>query len=311
MKRVTALLTLAVVIAASAFSATAHAAVRLGLGDQSLSVFTDVHFQSLGIKKMRVVTPWNVAFRRADRRYLDAWFATARSQGIEPLVTFTAAPGSRCPQSPCLLPSAGSYAHAFRAFRSRWPWIRVISAWNEANHRSQPTFRRPDQAARYFNVVRQYCRGCTVVAADVIDERNMVAWLDVFKRYARGERIWGLHNYRDTNPRRGQRYGGTKLLLDSVRGEVWLTETGGIVKFVLPDGRTLFRHSESRANRALGRMFRLAKQYRARIKRLYIYHWRQDSFANRFDAGLLRASGRPRASYRTVQRWLATPWFSP
>ena len=118
-------------------------------------------------------------------------------------------------------------------------------------------------------------------------------------------------DYRDGNPRRGQRYGGTKLLLRTVRGKVWLTETGGIVRFVLPDGRTLFPYSERRANVAISRVLRLAREYRSRIARLYVYHWRADQFDNRFDAGLLGKDGTPRASYYTLKRWLTTPWFRP
>ena len=189
--------------------------------------------------------------------------------------------------------------------------MRTIGVWNEANHRTQPTFRYPEQAARYFNVVRKRCRGCRIVAADVIDDKNMVRWLARFSSVARGARIWGLHNYRDSNPRRGQRYGGTKLLLRTVRGKVWLTETGGIVRFILPDGRTLFPYSERRANVAMGRVLRLAKQYRSRIARLYVYHWQQDTFGNHFDAGLLDNAGKPRPSYHTLKRWLGTRWFTP
>jgi hypothetical protein len=66
---------------------------------------------------------------------------------------------------------------------------------------------------------------------------------------------------------------GTRLFLRTVRGRVWLTETGGIVKFVLPNGRTLFRRSERRADKPVRRMLRLARRYRARIKRLYVYHF--------------------------------------
>ncbi len=85
------------------------------------------------------------------------------------------------------------------------------------------------------------------------------------------------------------------------RGDVWLTETGGIVTFITPSGGTLFRTSESRANRATKRMFGLAKKYRRRIKRLYIYHWRQPVGDNRFDAGLLRKDGSARPAFNTVQ----------
>jgi hypothetical protein len=97
-----------------------------------------------------------------------------------------------------------------------------------------------------------------------------------------------------------------------VKGQVWLTETGGIVKFVLPDGRTLFPFSERRANSATKRMFALAKRYRSRIKRLYIYHWKQPSGPGaRFDAGLLRSDGTARPAYSTVRAQLRTRTFNP
>jgi hypothetical protein len=305
------LLTTALAIALAALPAASSAAVTVGIGDQASGTFSDARFQALGLKRVRVITPWNVALSRGDRRWLDSWLASAQAAGVDPLVSFGAAHGSRCPKRPCKLPSAAKFDRAFRAFRARWPQVRTIGVWNEANHRSQPTFRFPEQAARYFNIVKKRCRGCRVIAADVIDDANMVRWVTRFRSVARGPRLWGLHNYRDSNPRRGQRYGGTKLLLKTVRGKVWLTETGGIVRFVLPDGRTLFPYSEKRANVAIGRVLRFAKQYRSRIERLYVYHWRQDSFNNRFDAGLLNRDGEPRPSYLTLRRWLDTPWFKP
>jgi hypothetical protein len=285
--------------------------VTVGIGDQSSATFTDARFQALGLKHVRVITPWNVALSRGDRTWLDAYLDQAAEAGVTPLVSFGAAHGSRCPARPCRLPTIAAFDRAFRAFRARWPKIRTLGVWNEANHRSQPTFRYPEQAGGYYLIMRNRCRACRIVAADVIDDANMVRWVGRFRAVARGARLWGLHNYRDSNPRRGQRYGGTKLLLSTVPGKVWLTETGGIVRFVLPDGRTLFPYSERRANVAMGRVLRLARQYRSRIARLYVYHWRQDAFDNRFDAGLLDSDGRPRPSYHTLKRWLTTPWFTP
>jgi hypothetical protein len=303
--------TIVFALAVAAFPAASPAAVTVGLGDQSLNTFSDGHFTDLGIKHVRVVTPWNVALTRGNRLWLDQYLTAARVAGADPLVSFGAAHPSRCPARPCKLPSSGEFDRAFRAFRARWPWVRTIGVWNEANHRSQPTFRSPEQAARYFNIVRKRCPACRVVAADVIDDANMVRWLGRFKAVARSARLWGLHNYRDGNPRRGQRYGGTKLLLKTVRGQVWLTETGGIVRFVLPDGRTLFPQSERRANSATKRMFALAKRYRSRIKRLYIYHWKQAGADNRFDAGLTRRDGTARPAYTTVRNQLRTRTFNP
>ena len=312
MARKLTLLTILLAFALTAVPSAAQAAkVTVGLGDQNSAVFSDARFQVLGIKRVRVITPWNVALSRGDRNWLDDWMAKAQAAGVDPLVSFGAAHGSRCPARPCKLPTTATFDRAFRAFRARYPQVRTIGVWNEANHRSQPTFRYPEQAALFFNIIKKRCRGCRVVAADVIDDRNMVRWVTRFRAVARGARLWGLHNYRDSNPRRGQRYGGTKLLLRTVPGKVWLTETGGIVRFVLPDGRTLFPYSERRANVAIGRVLRLARQYRSRIQRLYVYHWRQDSFDNRFDAGLLNRDGNPRPSYLTLKRWLDTPWFTP
>jgi hypothetical protein len=286
--------------------------VTVGLGDQTWNIFNDHYFQALGLKRVRVVTPWNVALSKGDRDWLDHYLEGMPEAGIEPLVSFGAANGTRCPARPCKLPTTAQFDRAFRAFRARWPWIRTLSVWNEENHRSQPTFRNPEQAARYFNIVKKRCRGCRIVAADVLDDPNMIRWITRFRTVARGPRLWGLHNYRDSNPRRGQRYGGTKLLVRTVPGKIWLTETGGIVKFVLPNGHTLFPYSEKRANVALGRLLRLARAYRRKIERLYVYHWRQDEYGlNRFDAGLIRQDGKPRPSYYTLARWLRTPWFNP
>jgi len=287
------------------------AAVVVGIGDQRTETFTDPLFQDLGIRFSRNFTAWNTALKEEQAAGMDAWIRAAEEAGVEPLISFSQTLHSKCPRRPCQLPTLRQYTRAFRAFRERWPSIRTFSPWNEANHRSQPTFKNPKRAAQYYNIVRRYCRGCTIVAADVIDERNMVRWLTVFKRYAKKPRLWGLHNYRDTNKRRGQRLGGTRTLLQTVKGKVWITETGGLVKFVLPDGRTLFKRSEQRAAKAIRRTFALAKRYRARIKRLYIYNWIGSDRRDRFDAGLVRSNGQPRPGYRVVRRALRQPLFKP
>lgn len=313
MTRFLACLAAAAVLAGCGLAAAperSNAAVLVGIGDQGVSMFTNPLFTDLGIKRSRYFPSWDVALKPEEAGWLDQWYGAATAAGVEPLISFNVALGSACPKRPCKLPTVRQYTKAFDAFRERWPGIKVISPWNEANHRSQPTFKNPKRAAQFYNVVRKKCRGCKIVAADVIDERNMERWLKVFKRTAKKPRIWGLHNYRDTNPRKGQRLGGTKRLLRAVRGQVWLTETGGIVKFVLPNGHTLFRKSERRAARATRRMFSLARRYRSRIKRLYIYHWEQAA-GNRFDAGLIRSSGVARPAYRVVRSQLRTRIFNP
>jgi hypothetical protein len=295
----------------AAGSGRAEAAVLVGVADQSPAMFSQPLFTQLQVKRSRIFPPWNVALQRGHARDLDAWLNTARAARIEPLISFSQSVGSRCPRKPCKLPTVREFTRAFRAFRRRWPSVRVVSPWNEANHRSQPTFKNPKRAAQYYNVVRKLCRGCKIVAADVIDERNMERWLSVFRRTAIRPRLWGLHNYKDTNPRRGQQFGGTRRLVKAVRGQIWLTETGGLARFVLPGGGTLFPFSLSRQDRAIKRMFSLAKRYRSRIKRLYIYNWFGQTRTNRFDAGLVNPNGSARPAYNTVRRMLRTSTFNP
>ena len=45
--------------------------------------------------------------------------------------------------------------------------------WNEANHCSQPTCRNPERAAQYYLALRKHCRGCRIVAADLLDGSKM------------------------------------------------------------------------------------------------------------------------------------------
>ena len=141
-----------------------------------------------------------------------------------------------------------------------------------------------------------------VMAADVLDTSNMSRYLKRFRRYAKGSpRLWGLHNYGDVNRRRTN---FTKAMLRSVPGEVWLTETGGIVQ-LLPS----FTRSPSRAAARTKGLFRLANTYdtrrrgmRSKITRLYVYAWFGEPPSARFDAGLVNADGSPRKALAVFRK---------
>jgi hypothetical protein len=285
--------------------------ILVGIGDEHAETFRDPRFGDLHIRRARIIVPWNVALSPADRHYLDGWLAAAAAAKVDPLVHFGAATGTRCPDRPCPLPTVRQYLEAFRAFRRRWPAVRTVGTWNEANQRAQPTFRHPERVAEYFNALSRECPECQIVAADVLDDPNMGEWVRAFQRRARHPRLWGLHNYRDVNPRPGQLYGGTRRFLSITRGPVWLTEAGGIVRLVLRNGHTAFPPSEARAADAVRRLFALAKRYRRRIRRVYVYHWRAPVPENPFDSGLVREDGTPRPSYFAFKRELKDPAFSP
>ena len=274
---------------------------RVGIGDQHASMFSQPAFQALKLKRVRYLVPWDwerEAFQRVEiTNYIDA----ARATNKEVFVTFTAARGcwnGRYSKAAyCRAPSAAKFKRSFKRFRAAFPSVKVFAPWNEANHASQPTSKSPKKAAQYYNVVRANCKGCTIVAADVLDQSGVERYLRNFLRYAKGSpRRWGLHNYSDVNRRRTK---GTRGVLRTVRGEVWLTETGGLVSF-LPS----FPYSESRAASRTKYMFKLANTYsrrvrglRSRVTRIYPYSYTGVGRDARFDAGLTNPDGSVRKAY--------------
>lgn len=266
----------------------------VGLSDQKPAMFSDPRFQALGIRHVRLVVPWDAALTGDPETA--AWLDVARDHEV--LVAFNHAEGAQCPAEPCEAPTAAQFARAFRAFRRRHPEVRQFSTWNEPNHASQPVARRPDLVARYYDAIRRACRGCIVLAADVVADRTAARWVRGFGRRAPR---WGVHNYTDTNRFSSE---GTRAFLALVGGKVWITETGGIVEFTTVDGRRVFSRDERRAARATRQMFRVARSD-PRIERLYVYHWDQVRPPGRFDAGLIGPDGRPRPAYDVLRREIA------
>ncbi|MEA2495036.1 MAG: hypothetical protein QOJ29_2947 [Thermoleophilaceae bacterium] len=268
----------------------------LAIADQKPATFADPAFRKLGVARSRLNTPWNAIFAEPGR--LDAWLSGARNDGVEPLIAFERSRGDQCPAAPCNLPPLSAYTRAVSAFHKRYPWVRLIQPWNEANSATQPTGKDPERAAAYYEVVKRICSGCTIPAADVLDGSNLVRWIGRFRAALKGPspQLWGLHNYSDTNRFHSD---GTKRLLGLVPGEVWFTEAGGIVSFKTADGRTALAYDEKRAARAIRYLFRLAR-LSSRITRIYIYQWKIDFPGNRFDAGLVGLDGRPRPALGVV-----------
>jgi plastocyanin len=268
----------------------------IGISDNNQTTFDDPNFQILKLRFARLVSPWNAIFTEPAR--LDAWLQAARAHGIRPLVSFEHSRGMNCPGRKCTGPSTGQFKRAWAKFHKKYPWVKDLSPWNEVNSATQPTGRFPQMAAAYYNIVRANCRGCTIVAADLLDASNIRRYAYAFMQNANGTpRLWGLHNYTDTNRFRSR---GTQALLQTVRGTVWLTETGGVVRFVTQSGKVALPRSETRAKKAMDYMFRLAEQNATRIKRIYVYQWKVNNVFDRFDAGVIRPDGTPRPSFQVL-----------
>jgi hypothetical protein len=304
--RITLLAALAALLALWPAGA-AQARPIVGIADQKPDMFGDERFEALGLRHARVNVSWNALSVPWQRAELDAWLQAARDAGAEPLVTFGhARSASRAARRE--LPTVERYRFEVRRFRRAYPWVRTFATWNEANHCGQPTCHRAKRVAAYWRALRQECRGCTVLAATVLDLPNMRGWVRDFRRHTRMEpRAWGLHNYIDANRFRTT---GTRRLLGVTRGEVWLTETGGLVarrRNPLSGHRPIARLGESprHAARALRFLFTRLVTISPRIRRVYLYHWNSGGRREFWDSGLLTPAGRPRPGYRVVRDYLA------
>ena len=292
----------AALIAVPAGTAAAATPPQIGISDQNVSMFSAPLFQKLGLRYARFVTPWDVALKPTspEAAKLRDWVVAASFNDVEPLISFEHRTSDRCPKRPCMLPSTRAYSRAIRAFRKEYPTVTTLSAWNEASHVTQPTYRHPKQAARYYLATQRICPTCTIVAADVLDTRFMEGWLKKFLEVAPSARLWGLHNYGDANRFRTS---GLDTLLRTVRGDVWLTETGSIYSFTTSDGRQSFKPSQSRAAKAMRYLLTRVVPRSSRIKRVYVYNWRSDP-TNRWDSGLVGYHGERRKVYDIVAQYV-------
>lgn len=293
-----AIILLLVVSAMLVASSSAEAKPLVGVGDNGPNMFLDQNFRSLGTKIARKIIPYDYYNSKFELDQLSAWLTNAEALGIEPLIAFQHSMENRNH-----LPSVVEFKQTLAHFRANYPEVTTISPWNEANHVSQPTFRNPRRAAEFFNATRAACKGCKIVAADVLDQTNMLPWLKVFSKYAKNPAIWGLHSYADSNKPIPWRKSATKKLLGAVKGKIWLTEVGGIVAF-----KNGFPYDEARAARAIRKTLQLSRKS-SRIQRTYLYCWYgavQPTAVPPYlwDSGLVSAAGVPRPGFEVLKKWM-------
>jgi hypothetical protein len=267
-------------------------------------MFGDQRFLALGIKHARLTVPWDAMRSGWQVAEIDAWMNAARAQGVHPLVSFG---HSRIRRRS--LPQPHAFAREFRRFRARYPWVWSFATWNEANHCGEPVCRRERLAASYYRKLQLACPQCRILAAEVLDMPNMLKWVRRFSRAYRRYRMgapgtWGLHNYVEANRFRTV---SIRRLLRAVRGNVWLTEVGGIVK-----RRAINRHSvkgipESKAHAARVTRFllkRVIPRFRRRVTRLYLYHWNSSTRRDTWDSAFIGPDDRARPALRVLRRHL-------
>jgi hypothetical protein len=291
-------------------AAQARTSVRVGVGDQQISMFDQPAFQRAKFKRVRYFIAWNAMDDDAARLAATAFVQRARRDGFSVLLHVSS---DNLAIKKAKLPSVAQYKSKVGRLVSyfRGLGVREFGAWNEANHASQPTYRSPTRAAQFFRemyrMVKGRCSSCAVVALDVLDqtgvERYMRTWYRALSAtYRRRATLVGIHNYGDVNRLR------TTFTRNIIRQShhynrstrFWFTETGGIVKF----GRS-FPCSTSRAASRLKYMFKLARTYHSSgVERAYMYNWTGAGCNARFDAGVTGPDGSTRKGYTVLRQQL-------
>jgi len=295
------------VLSALLLAAPASANFRVGLSEQNPQMFLQPAWQALKLKRVRYIVPWDWYKFRGQNAEVVSFMTMAHAAHQDVLLTFSAdrscyVNGRYRHIKKCRAPSQKTYASSVKRFIRTYPWVKTYAVWNEANHHSQPTYRNPRLAAKYYLTMRKAAKRKTIVAADVLDQGDAGSYLRRFLHFTHGKgRIFGLHDYEDVNYHRST---GLKAVLRVAPGQVWLTETGGIVKF-----KPHFPRNLSRAAGAIKLMFSQAKFYnkhrhgmRSKVTRIYDYKWFGEKKSARFDAGLVEPNGKARKTLTAFKR---------
>jgi polysaccharide biosynthesis protein PslG len=277
------------------------AALVVGIGDQQPGMFHDPRFQALGIRYARISIGWNALQSRSQARALGAWLVAARADRVHPLIAFEQ---SHTAARHKILPTPAQLAGQLHALRSRYPWVTEFATWNEADYCGQPTCHRPGLVAAYYRQLRRACPHCEILGAELLDEPNMVAWVRAFKRALHGEAsIWGLHNYIGANRLQSA---STRALLGATRGQVWFTETAGLVARRNHSGHG-FPESATHAAQVTQFVFTRLARLSSRVRRVYLYQWQAGAKRREpWDSALIAADGVPRPAFGVLVRELKT-----
>jgi hypothetical protein len=265
--------------------------VLVGIGEETPYVFQDPRFQRLGIRHARLDVGWDSMDDRFQSQLVRAWMQVAHARGIVPLVTFDQ---SRRRGRHQILPSVHDFLHEFQIFHRRYPWVREFAAWNEANFCGEPSCHHVDRVVGYWQAIVHHCPGCQVLAAEVLDVPGMIGWVRDFVSIAGTEpRYWGLHNYLDANSFSDS---ATLALMRTTRGEVWLTETGGLVNR-RNHSRVTFPQNPKHAARVMQYLLSHLVFVNPRIARVYLYEWNAVSRFDSWDSALIGYNQKARPAY--------------
>ena len=285
-------------------TAQASVGVSVSIGDQNVAMFSDPNWQKLHLTRSRYFIPYDAMKHESVYKTAGSWVYQARKRGVTPTLFLTT---NDYAYGKAKLPSTETYDQQVRKLISYFKGrgVKEWGAWNEANHKSEPTYRHPERVADYFHIMRKRCSGCTVVGLDVLDQSGVEGYIaDFFSALSSSDRekvtVVGIHNYPDDNRFRTSGTGNIIKATHKRKSDVkfWITEGGGIVNF-----GSAFPCDEHRAAKAVTQTFKVARTYDASVTRLYTYNWK-GSDCRGFDTGLTRSDGTLREGYSSFRKQL-------
>jgi hypothetical protein len=308
--------------AASARSAAAHHPV-VGIGDDKPDLFKDPRFLALRIKTVRYDMSWDALSVGYQRAEVTNWMKQAKADGLSVLVTFDHSDRviykkvkvhgktkKKAFSQVRVMPTTAQYMKAFKAFRKRFPWVKLFVTWDETNYYGEVTYNKETRIAAFYRGMRKACPRCTILAAEFldVDAVPMKTWIKKFdKALGFQPEYWGLNNYEDANHLVSK---STRQLLGLVHGKIWLTETGGLVNrpAVKHPG---FPQNASHAAKVDSYVLKTLGSLSPRIQRVYLYEWDAKTRHDSWDSALISYNNIPRPGYKVLAKTLNSWGIKP
>ena len=310
-------------------SAPASALIHplVGIGDDKPDMLADPRFLALGITAVRYDMAWDALSVPYQRAEVTAWMDAAHRDGLDVLVTIDHSDRviyrrvkehgrtrRRAFSQTRVMPATGAYLRAFRAFRSRFPWVSEFVTWDETNCFCEVSFDREARVASYYRAMHSACPSCTILAAEFLDVDRQFAvpmstWVQKLDR-ALGYQppYWGLNDYEDANHMVSRQ---TRRLLRLVRGKIWLAETGGIVNRHNDTKHPGFPQNAAHAAKVDSYILDTLGSLSPRIQRIYLYEWDAKTPVDSWDSALISYDNVPRPGYEalatTLDSWGVAP----
>ncbi len=292
--------------------ASAKSSIRVGIGDQNVSMFDHPAYKALNLKRTRYFIGSDIMRNVPERLKARQFVQRARQEGVSTLIHISTTDlRSKRGKRVSTTQYRRDVDRIVRYFRTLG--VRDFGAWNEVNHKTQETWNSVGHAVSYFKSmyrsVKKRCRSCAVVGLDILDQGGADRYMRSF--YTRLSSTWrkrlsvvGIHNYSDINRSRSS---GTARIIRTARRynrntQFWFTETGALAAF-----QGSFPFNEARQASRIRNMFTYASRFRkSGVTRVYSYNWQgvdstSCSGSCGFDAGLVRPDGSTRPAYDTFR----------